>query len=116
MLTLYIFSNAFINILNTSNCSVKEKDSVPPVIAIIIIDRKLVSFSLKKSAPKAKTEHIKKLNIDNSNLSKNFLSVLSLFKLFNNPELGSVGIREKLANRSPVVIEERDNIPDITSV
>ena len=44
MLTLYIFSNAFINILNTSNCSVKEKDSVPPVIAIIIIDRKLVSF------------------------------------------------------------------------
>lgn len=115
MLT-YISSNAFNNIFNTLNCSVKENANVPPIIEIIILDNKLVSFSLKRSATSAKIEHVKKPKIDNNNLSKNFLSVFNFFKLFNNLELGSAGMSVKLANNSPVVIEERDNMPDITSV
>ena len=48
-------------------------------------------------------------------LSKNFLSVFSSFKLFNNLEFGKAGIKEKLANKKPVAVEDRLKIPDIKS-
>lgn len=86
------------------------------MIETTTFEKMLPSLSLNRSEIRAKTEHNKNPNIANNNLSKNFLSVFNSFKLLNNLEFGSAGIREKLANRRLVVIEENDNIPDITSV
>lgn len=51
-----------------------------------------------------------------NNRSNNFKSVLVVFNICINLELGNAGIRAKLAIKKPVVIDEKDKIPDIKSV
>ena len=54
--------------------------------------------------------------IVSNNRSNNFKSVLVVFNICINLELGSAGIKAKLAIKKPVAIDEKDKIPDIRSV
>lgn len=112
----HIFSNPLSNILNILNCSANEKLKNPARHEMINLSSKVLLVTFNDIAIKDIIEHIKNPNIATNNLSSNFLSVFNSLRLSINLELGRAGIKEKLANKKLVAIDDIDKIPEITSV